>query len=151
MPDTIRKRALDCLIARLGEDNLFTWGTPSVNPGKLFYRKSELPALSVFAGDESALSEDYGEDKNQLQVEVSAAVLIPRANGSGEKESAYDLSEQIRGELIQACVTTDFQDLIDNINYTGGTINYPVEEDQALKISIMLLIEYKTKHNNPYE
>jgi len=152
MPDTIRKRNLDTLKARLEESNLFTWGVdPSVNFGKVTYKKTELPAISIFARSESTSRTDYGTDSNALIIDIGAVMLVPRVDGDGAKENVFDLSELTRGELISAAVTANFGDLANKFEYTGSDVEYPADEDQALVVNITCLLEYETAYNNPYE
>jgi hypothetical protein len=153
MTDTIRKRCLDALIARLEESNLFTWATnPAVNPGKMDYRKKEeLPAISIFVRAESAEVTTYGQDRCTMSVDISGITFMTRDATTDVKESAFDLAELIRGELIHAAVTTDFQDMAEKIDFVGGDVVYPAAEDQALAVGVSFDIEYYTMHNNPYE
>ena len=152
MPDTIRKRNLDTLKARLEESKLFTWGVdPSVNFGKVTYKKTELPAISIFARSESTSRTDYGTDSNALIIDIGALMLVPRIDGDGAKENVFDLSELTRGELISAAVTANFGDLANKFEYTGSDVEYPADEDQALVVNITCLLEYETAYNNPYK
>ena len=153
MTDTVRKRCLDCLIARLREPNLFTWATdPAVNPGKMDYRKaSELPAISIFVRAETAEVTTYGQDRCTMSVDISGITFMSRDSATDAKESAFDLAEQIRGELIHAAVTTDFQEMAEKIDFMGGDVVYPAAEDQALAVGVSFEIEYYTMHNNPFE
>ena len=149
--DTIRKQCLDKLIARLSEANLFSWGeNPSVNPGKVRYKKADLPAISVFARNEATQRTDYGTDYHILTVDIGAVMLIPRVGGDGDKVSAFDLAELTMGELIQAAVTTIFEDLANKFDYAGSDVEYPEDEDQALVVNITCQLEYETEYNNPY-
>ena len=152
MTDTIRKRCLDALKARLEDSGLFTWGVdPSVNFGKVVYKKAELPAISIFARTETTSRTDYGTDSNALTIDVGAVMLIPRVDGDGAKVDVFNLSELTRGELIHAAVTTNFGDLVNKFEYTGSDVEYPEDEDQALVVNITFLLEYETAYNNPYE
>ena len=152
MADTIRKRCLDTLKARLEESNLFTWGTnPTVNFGKVSYKKTDLPAISIFARSESTSRTDYGTDSNSLTIDIGAVMLVSRVGGDGAKVDVFDLSELTRGEIIWAAVTTDFGDLANKFEYTGSEVEYPEDEDQALVVNITCLLEYETAYNNPYE
>jgi len=144
MADTIRKTILDVLVAHLkGEAWIKTAGI-SINPGKTNYKKVELPGISVFVPDEAAEKVTAGNQDCTMTVELKYVGLL-----AGSMDSAFDVSEDLRGKIINSAMNCP-AGLHDRIDYTGGAIDYPATDDEAMQVSIMININYETLIFNPY-
>ena len=144
MADTIRKQILDALVTHLKGEPWVVSGGIGINPGKTNYKKKELPGISVYAGEEIGSKETFGMQDATVAVEFKYVALLVDS-----LDSAFDISEDIRGKIINSAVNCP-AGLHDRIDYTGGSIDYPATDDEAIQISIMININYETLFLNPY-
>ena len=144
MADTIRKQILDALVTHLKGEAWVISGGIGINPGKTNYKKKELPGISVYVGPEIGTKETGGMQDATMEVEFKYVGLL-----SDSLDSGFDISEDIRGKIINSAVNCP-AGLHDRIDYTGGSIDYPATDDEAIQISIMININYETLLLNPY-
>ena len=144
MADTIRKTILKALVTHFkGEAWIMSAGI-GVNPGKTNYKKKELPGISVYIGQEIGTKETGGMQDATMEIEFKYVALLVDS-----LDSAFDISEDIRGKIINSAVNCP-AGLHDRVDYTGGSIDYPATDDEAIQISIMININYETLLFNPY-
>ena len=146
MADTIRKTILDALVAHLKGEAWVISGGIGINPGKTYYSRKlkEMPGISVLVPDEQGTKETGGMQDATMTVELKYVGLL-----ADSLDSAFDISEDIRGKVINSAVNCD-AGLHDRIDYTGGAVDYPTLDDDSMQISIMININYETLLLNPY-
>jgi hypothetical protein len=104
----------------------------------------------LFAREESASKDSYGETECSFAIEVVCLTLMPRE--SEEKANPLWVCEQIRAEIIKTILTAPWGALrgFVRLEYTGGDVNYPAADDQSFGVSTMYRMTYWHQTDNPY-
>lgn len=142
MSPTIREQIIRDVQTQL--ETLTASGYGHAHRGKTYFAHSDLPALALLPGVETA-ERIYGEQRCTMPVTVHALQIVGDNNIS-------ELAETILGDLIQ-CLIGGRENIgnMDDIRYTGGGVeDWPAEDEQALSVQVSLEVDYCTNIGDPY-
>ncbi|MCK9324586.1 MAG: hypothetical protein M0P69_03735 [Bacteroidales bacterium] len=142
MADSIRELIIQDLVTELKK--IVRYDDANIVRGKTFFRTAELPGLAIFPGKEESVKA-YGQQRNTMPVEVSAAAISGTTNCSV-------LAETIQAE-IEKCVIGGMSgnSRIESCAYTGGGVDdWPDAGDQAITVTCVFSIVYTTIFGDPY-
>lgn len=141
MIKTVRQQCLDAIVDHISHPSHYTWAQDiGIYPGKVTFRRGEVPGITFLVGNETVKRPDYETDLCAVDFEIAACLLIPK-DEDGLQVRPFDFGEYVRGELIQAVVTAKLHEYANSLSYQGGSVKYPSEDDQSMVVSVSFRLE----------
>lgn len=148
--DSIREQITQALFSRL-KTILITNGynvdaAANANRAKRNYDELELPALTLWAGNEVNTSQ-YGNDQKKMIADIEVFKLL-----ADETLTDDAIANQMIAD-IQKCVGTydaSFRDFIDGLQETNTEPIYPDEGSNVISVRVAYEITYTTVKGDPY-
>lgn len=150
MSDTIRECIIQDVIARLAGITVANGYSTGIGANVLRAKKvideDDIPSCNVWPRPETA-QKRYGQDVCVMPILIEGIMEFGAENPSV-------ISERILGDLKKAIGDPAWSrspDYIDSIAYvSGGTENYPDEEDITVGATALFNVAYNTVAGDPY-